>query len=231
MLSYDKEMINMRLEILQRYSFGRTVLDLCCGTGSYLLHYLEKYPLAVGVDFSRNMLTILKKKLGGEVPTNLLLLECDAQQIGLQSESMDFVFSFTSLYYVPRVGEALAEINRVLKPGGVAAFELGNLWSLNTYVCEIENRKRGVAKSFHVPYRAILKMIQAANLTILEHRVFQILPMWGRGVLWLRPLIDWRWKWLMGIKVAGRMIDEWISGLWPLRLLAFRHLFVCQKTA
>jgi ubiquinone/menaquinone biosynthesis C-methylase UbiE len=231
MLPYDKEMINLRLQLLQHYGFGKTVLDLCCGTGSYLLHNWGNYPLAIGIDFSRNMLNIFKKKLGGDIPGTLLLLECDAQQIGLQSESVDFVFSFTSLYYVPRLNQALAEVNRVLKPGGFAVFELGNWWSLNTVVCEIESRKCGFAKPFHVPYRTILKMIKDVNLKILEQRSFQILPMWGRGVFWLRPLIDWHWKWLMQIKIAGRMLDEWISSLWPLRLLAFRHLFVCQKPA
>ncbi len=231
MLSYDREMIRLRLELLKRYGYGKTVLDLCCGAGDYLRQEWGAFPLAVGVDFSRNMLNVFKKKLDGNLPSNLLLLQGDARQIGLRSEGIDFVYSFTSLYYVPQVALALAEISRVLRPGGFAVFELGNQWSLNTHVCLEGNRKLGIAKPFHISCSAMLKAIQKANLTILEHRVFQILPMWGGGWLWLRPLTDWRWKWLMGIKIAGRMVDEWISSLWPLRLLAFRHLFICQKAS
>ncbi len=229
MLPYDREMIKIRLELIRKYGTGKSVLDLCCGTGAYLRQEGGRFRQAVGVDFSSNMLNILKDKLGDRIPTNLFLVQSDAQEMGLRSELVDFVFSLTSLYYVPQVALAVAEISRVLKPGGYAVFELGNLWSLNTHVCQVAHRRQGVAKPFHIPYAAMLQAIQEADLTILEHRVFQILPLWGGRPLWLRPLTDWRWKWLMGLKIGGRMVDEWVSSRWPLCLLAFRHLFVCRK--
>ncbi len=230
MLPYDREMIELRLELLRRYGVGKEVLDLCCGTGSYLRQELPNFSQCVGVDFSRNLLSVCKQKLGGQIPENLILLECDARQVALRSGSVDLVFSFTSLYTVPQVETAIAEIGRVLRPGGFAVFELGNLWSLNTHVCREAHRRQGVAKGFHIPYPAMSRMIQDAHLTILERRMFQILPMWGGGAFWLRPLTNWRWKWLMGINICGRMLDEWLSSMWPLRFVAFRHLFVCQKT-
>lgn len=229
MLPYDREMIEVRLALLQRYGAGKVVVDLCCGTGSYLRQERGQFSRAVGIDFSATMLDIFKQKLGGRIPKNIALLECDARQVALRSESADLVFSFTSLYHVPQVEKAVAEIGRVLKPGGFAILELGNLWSLNTYVCGVAHRRQGVAKGFHIPYPSMSRMIQDAHLTILEHRIFQILPMWGGGAFWLKPLINWRWKWLLGIKIRGRMLDEWLSSIWPLRFLAFRHLFVCQK--
>jgi ubiquinone/menaquinone biosynthesis C-methylase UbiE len=228
MRPYDKEMVKLRIDLVRRYGAGKTVLDLCCGTGSYLR--IDDFQLvkAIGIDFSSKMLRIFKEKLGGEIPENLLLINGDARSIALQSGSIDFIYSFTSLYYVPDVSLAIREIARVLKPGGFAAFELGNQWSLNTYVCHAACRKGSVAKPFHVSRQEMLKMIQAAGLKIQKQRVFQLLPMWGGG-LWIRPLTDWRWKWLMELKFRGRMLDELISGLWPLRSLAFRHLFLCQK--
>jgi SAM-dependent methyltransferase len=228
MLPYDREMIRLRLELLRRCGSGKEILDLCCGTGSYLRQEWGQFLRAVGVDFSRKMLEVFKRELGEETPANLLLLEGDARRVPVRSGSMDLVFSFTSLYHVPQVSLAVAEISRVLKPGGVAVFELGNLWSLNTYVSGRAHRRQGIAKPFHVSGPAMIRMIQEANLEIMEHRAFQLLPMWG-GPFWLRPLTDWRWKWLLGLKVAGKMLDERLSSLWPLKLLAFRHLFVCQK--
>ncbi|RJR44080.1 MAG: class I SAM-dependent methyltransferase [Deltaproteobacteria bacterium] len=229
MLPYDREMIRLRLELLRRYGAGKEVLDLCCGTGSYLRQEWVQFQRAVGVDFSRKMLEVFKRELGGEMPSNLLLLEGDARRVPVRSGSMDLVFSFTSLYYVPQVSLAVAEISRVLKPGGVAVFELGNLWSLNTYVSARAYRRQGIAKPFHVSLAAMLGMIREANLEIMEHRSFQFLPMWGGGPCWLRPLTDWRWKWLLGLKARGRMLDERLSSIRPLKYLAFRHLFVCKK--
>ncbi len=228
-LTYDREMIRLRLELLRRFGSGKIVLDLCCGTGSYLRQEWGQFLNAVGVDFSRKMLEVFKRELGEEMPSNLLLLEGDARRVPVRSRTMNLVFSFTSLYYVPRVSLAVAEISRVLKPGGVAVFELGNQWSLNTYVSERAHRRQGIAKPFHVSCPAMVRMIQEANLDLIEHRAFQLLPMWGGGPFWLRPLTDWRWKWLLGLKVGGRMLDERLSSLWPLKFLAFRHLFVCQK--
>lgn len=229
MLPYDREMIRLRLELLRRYGSGKVVLDLCCGTGSYLRQERGQFLRAVGLDFSRKMLEVFKRELGERIPDNLLLLEGDARQVAVRSGSMDLVFSYTSLYYVPQVSLAVAEISRILKPGGLAVFELGNQWSLNTWVSARAHRGQGLAKPFHVSFGAMVRMIKDANLDLVEHRAFQVLPMWGGGPFWLRPLTDWRWKWLLGVKVRGRLLDERLSSMWPFKFLAFRHLFVCQK--
>ena len=228
-MPYDNEMIKLRLELLRRYGHDKITLDLCCGTGSYLRRAWGRFRRAVGLDFSRKMLQVFTEELGGDIPDNLLLLEGDARRIALRPGSMEFVFSFTSLYHVPQVSLAVAEIGRVLKPGGFAVLEMGNRWSLNTLVSARAHRRQGFAKPFHVSCPAMFGMIRNAGLTIREHRCFQLLPMWGGGPVWLRPLTDWRWKWIMGIKIGGRMLDEWLSSSWPWRYLAFRHLFVCQK--
>lgn len=228
MFPYDREIIQIRLELLRRYGAGKVVLDLCCGTGVYLLHEWGLFRQAIGIDFSSKMLSIFKEKISGHQMENLFLIQGDAREVPLRSASVDFIYSFTSLYYVYQVSVALAEIGRILKPGGVAVFELGNR-SLNTYVCEVAHRQDGIAKSFHVSYPAMLRAIQEANLAILEQRVFQLLPLWGAGPLWLRPLASQHWKRLLGIKIRGRMLDEWLSSRWPLRCISFRHLFICQK--
>ncbi len=226
--SYSREMTNIRFELIQRYGTGARVVDLCCGTGSYLLPSLQYFQEAIGVDFSSNMLNILKGNLENRMPRNLTILQEDARQLSIRSESVDFVFSFTSLYTVPHVGRAIAEIGRILRPRGIAVFELGNLWSLNTFVSKWAHAKQGIAKPFHITYPDMLRNIRDAGLTVLQTRVFQLLPMWG-GPLWLRPLVDSRWRRVMEVKIGGRMLDERISSLWPFRFLAFRHLFLCEK--
>ena len=63
----------------------------------------------------------------GTIPTNLRLIEADATSLPLEKNSFDFAFSYASLYGVPNVEKAISEIGRVLKPGGYAVIELGNL--------------------------------------------------------------------------------------------------------
>ncbi len=225
---YDQRMMELRLRLIRQYGKQKTVLDLCCGTGSYLLPYLTLFVSAIGVDFSENLLNVLRQKLKGQIPGNLLPILGDARQIPVQSNTIDFIYSFCSLYYIPGVREAIQEMSRVLRQGGIAVFELGNYWSLNTYVCNWAHRTRGIAKPFHISYPEMLHSIQSSGLTILEERVFQLLPMWG-GPLWLFPLVTSMWKMLLGVRVGDRMLDEYISGFGPLKYLAFRHLFVCKK--
>jgi len=230
MLPYDKEMVNMRLGLLRKYGPGKNVLDLCCGTGAYLRQEKGIFRRAIGLDFSSKMLKVFAEELSGNRSGDICLIECDARRISLRSETIDFVFSYTSLYHIPQVELAISEMGRVLKSGGVAVFELGNLRSLNTFVCNTTHRTQGIGKPFHIPYEMMLAMISDARLTILEQRAFQILPMWGPTPLWVRPFSQWAfWKRILGVKIGGRMLDERISSCWPLRFFAFRHLFICRK--
>lgn len=95
---------------------GARVLDLCCGTGDLLLT-LARVGRAriVGADFCHPMLAAARKK-GARA-----LVEADALRLPLRDACMDLVtvaFGFRNLANYDR---GLAEMQRVLKRGGVAA--------------------------------------------------------------------------------------------------------------
>ncbi|MEA2478138.1 MAG: hypothetical protein QOJ07_60, partial [Thermoleophilaceae bacterium] len=96
-----REMVAMRSGYVRRLGHGRDVLDLCCGTGTYLLPDLASFRSAVAVDFSANMLDGLRARLPDPQPENLTILEEDAAELSLADASIDFAWSWTSLYYVP----------------------------------------------------------------------------------------------------------------------------------
>ncbi len=73
------------------------------------------------------------------------------------------------------------------------------------------------------------RLLQAANLSIVDHRAFQILPLWGNRPKWLRPLLHPLWKRTLQKQVRGKMVDQWISNLPMMKNLAFRHIIVCRK--
>src|SRR6266702_3832076 len=65
-----------------------------------------------------------------------IALECDATSLGFPDSSFDVVYSFGVLHHIPEIGKAVAEIHRVLKPGGELLVMLYNRSSIN-YVVEI----------------------------------------------------------------------------------------------
>jgi ubiquinone/menaquinone biosynthesis C-methylase UbiE len=229
--AYDRWMIQYRLGLIERYGRGQDVLDLCCGTGEYLIPALGLVKRAVGVDFTRRFLEAFRGSLNGELPANLSLVEGDATRLPFQDGSFDFVFSYCSLYSVPRVDAALREIGRTLRPGGHAAVELGNLHSLNTVVVNAHHRENGWTKPCHIPYADIRRFVRQAELEPVEWRAFQLLPMYGppRRLRFLYPLLSSWWKTPMGVAIGGKMLDEWVSSVWPLRYVAFRHFLVLKK--
>jgi demethylmenaquinone methyltransferase / 2-methoxy-6-polyprenyl-1,4-benzoquinol methylase len=97
------------------------VLDLCCGTGDVLLEMqaLAKCTVA-GSDFCHPMLIEARRKIarrGFRSP----LFEADALDLPVANDSFDLItmaFGFRNLANYER---GLAEMRRVLKPGGVFA--------------------------------------------------------------------------------------------------------------
>lgn len=97
------------------------ILDLCCGTGDVLIE-LERYrgTPALGADFCHPMLTTAAGKLG-RAQLRSTLFEADGLTLPLAGACLDAVtiaFGFRNFANYQR---GLAEMLRVLKPGGLAA--------------------------------------------------------------------------------------------------------------
>lgn len=100
------------------------VLDLCTGTGD-LAYLLAKetggIARIIGLDYSPHMLERAEEKRAGD-PDNPRFTLGDATALPWEASTCDVVavsFAFRNLTYRnPRAGAALAEIRRVLKPGG-----------------------------------------------------------------------------------------------------------------
>ena len=113
----------------------------------------------------------------------------------MKDRTLDFVYSYTSLYHVPEVEFSLSEIGRVLRPRGYAVIELGNLCSINTIVCKVQYH-HGWAKPYHISYPKMLQYLEQANLEIVEYRAFQLLNTLVTPIelLYLFPFTNPFWK-------------------------------------
>ncbi len=230
--SYDREIINQRASLIAQYGHGKDVLDLCCGSGVYLLPHLSHVKSAVGVDFSNKMLGSFKTAFAKDIPPNLTLVESDASALPLHDRSIDFVFSYTALYHVPNLRAVISEVARVLRTDGIAALEVGNLWSLNTIYSYVWHWTSGWGRPYHCSLSEIRKIIRDAGLVVLDWEAFQFIPLYTspKPLLFLHPFFGGHWKRLLGLKYRGRMLDSWISNSPPLKPFSFRHLIILRKS-
>lgn len=92
------------------------VLDIGCGTGLLLraITDCERTIGAVGLDLSLAML----RRAHSRLPVTATLVQGDATRLPFESATFDVVVSSSAMHYVPQLGDALAEIARVLRPNG-----------------------------------------------------------------------------------------------------------------
>lgn len=100
------------------------VLDLATGTGDILISLFRRNPNiteAVGLDISKNMLTLCRRKIARHKLTNRVsLVYADVSTNGLGDESFDVVTMGFGIRNTPDTFKILTEIRRLLKQGGTA---------------------------------------------------------------------------------------------------------------
>jgi 2-polyprenyl-3-methyl-5-hydroxy-6-metoxy-1,4-benzoquinol methylase len=106
---------------------GLRLLDVGCSTGFMTRCYARHFGSAVGTDIDLPALRHAKDEATGSTLDWLLM---DSQNLAFRNETFDVV-TCTHIYeHVPDAEKLMAEIYRVLKPGGVCFFSAGNRFSL-----------------------------------------------------------------------------------------------------
>jgi SAM-dependent methyltransferase len=106
-------------------SAGQTVLELGPGPGYYTI---EASRLVGGtgrlvcLDLQPGMLDLLAPRLAENGVTNCATVVADATRLPLSDRCVDLAYLITVLGEVPDRPSALAELRRVVKPGGTLAF-------------------------------------------------------------------------------------------------------------
>jgi SAM-dependent methyltransferase len=122
-----------RLDVLlQRYlpasGTGLRLLDVGCGTGHHMARLAATGFEVAGVDGSDEMLVRARER-----NPSARLERADVGLLPFPDQSFDFVLSVEVLRYLKSPQQALGEMRRVLRPGGVCLVTAAPLLSLNGY--------------------------------------------------------------------------------------------------
>ncbi|XP_071710773.1 uncharacterized methyltransferase At1g78140, chloroplastic-like [Rutidosis leptorrhynchoides] len=103
---------------------GGSIIDASCGSGMFTRLFAKSglFSLVVGLDFSESMLKQCYDYINQEEnisKENLILVRADIARLPFPSSSIDAVHAGAALHCWPSPSAGVAEISRILRPGGV----------------------------------------------------------------------------------------------------------------
>ena len=140
---------------------GMNVLEVGCGRGVGTELLIERLGAAKvhAIDLDESMLKHAHKRLSKYDSTRLKLETGDVTAIDAPDQTYDAVVNFAAIHHVPNWQAAIAEISRVLAPGGLFFFQevtaqwilrwpyrvlfehpMENRFSSEEFIAEVENQ-------------------------------------------------------------------------------------------
>jgi len=99
---------------------GKSVLDAGCGTGIFSLIFARKGASSViGIDISERSLEMAQKWANQFELQNTLFQQANMNQLPFPDASFDIVWAWGTIHHTADPFGSLAELTRVLKPGGL----------------------------------------------------------------------------------------------------------------
>ena len=158
-----------------------TVLDF--GAGScWTSHFLTQLGCrVVAMDVSAAMLELGQRRFAehpvfGERPTPSFSL-FDGRRMALDDATVDRILCFDALHHVPNPEDVVAEMGRVLRPGGIAGFSEPGPYHSRDEQSQHEMRRYGVPE-FDLVLEDVWRWAQAAGFDRLSVAVFTPSPQW-----------------------------------------------------
>ncbi|WP_328758554.1 class I SAM-dependent DNA methyltransferase [Streptomyces sp. NBC_00271] len=94
---------------------GRRILDAGCGSGPLSAALRDRGAVVTGIDASAGMLALARRRLGDDVALHVVDL---SDRLPFDDDAFDDVVASLVLHYLEDWGPTLAELRRVLRPGG-----------------------------------------------------------------------------------------------------------------
>ncbi len=141
---------------------GDRILDVGCGAGVHMAIFSQVGAAVFGIDISPGMLLFARRH--GTVSIS------DIRHLPYRDDTFDYVFSWVAINYVPDWSAAVAEMARVLKPGGRCIVAGANRYSLLAPVRHLLNWAGAyrLGKHYHTSIKDIARAGRSSGLTVLD---------------------------------------------------------------
>jgi SAM-dependent methyltransferase len=157
------------------------VLEIACGTGLDLAFLAETADEVVGLDGAQRPRRVAERRLGSR--TNVGFAVGDAAQLPFRDGSFDGIWCIGALHHMPAWRQAVAEVDRVLRPGGTFRFLVYRKVALQTPVFAAGHVGRPLARRrLEAGKRVSRRTASIAEFTLLP--VVHLLP----EQTWLREV-------------------------------------------
>jgi ubiquinone/menaquinone biosynthesis C-methylase UbiE len=114
---------------------GARVLEIGCGAGRQSVALARRGFEVVSTDLVEELLGMTRERAREEAPRASVRTACsDAGRLPFRSGSFDAVLALAIMEWVESPEQALAEIARVLRPGGYAVFSSTNVFGLQRFL-------------------------------------------------------------------------------------------------
>jgi SAM-dependent methyltransferase len=113
-----------RLVPFDRFN-GRRVLEVGCGAGTDLVRFARHGAIPTGVDLAGSSIALARKNFAIE-GRKANLLVADGEALPFADRAFDLVYAHGVVQYTSDDRALVAECRRVLKPGGMAVFQVYN---------------------------------------------------------------------------------------------------------
>jgi demethylmenaquinone methyltransferase/2-methoxy-6-polyprenyl-1,4-benzoquinol methylase len=116
-IRWRKKSINYLIELQPR-----KILDIATGTGDFAIEALKLKPeQVIGVDISEGMLNVGREKMKKKGLEGIITMESgDSENLRFEDNNFDAVIVAFGVRNFENLEKGLAEMNRVLRPGGKA---------------------------------------------------------------------------------------------------------------
>jgi ubiquinone/menaquinone biosynthesis C-methylase UbiE len=149
-------------------------IDVGCGAGALALALAPLVREVVGVDQVPELLELARER----APANAEFVEGDATALGFDDASFDLAGTLRTLHHVRRPERVLAELARVVRPGGrvLVVDQLAPVDPLEAYPIDRFERARDPSHSRLLPEIDLRQLFEANELVLLrsqtreEHR-------------------------------------------------------------
>jgi SAM-dependent methyltransferase len=131
---------------------GRLLLDVGCNWGRWSIGAERQGYTVLGCDAQLGAVAAAVR-VARQLGANARYLCSDARFLPLQDSSVDVVLSYSVLQHFSRedAAQAVAEIGRVLKPGGLAAVQMANVFGARSFY-HWARRRFSPGEGFEVRY-------------------------------------------------------------------------------